>query len=265
MMKNLRLAPLLAFGLTALCTPAVLAAGEGTAVGVRPDAVARAGSQDRLLAVGTDVSVGELIVTGSSGQVQIIFDDSTRLVVGPGSSLLIEDYLLASNNTAQKLAINALGGTFRFLTGNSAKPAYSITTPTAAIAVRGTKFDFIVEPGDTRVMLYEGALQICNRAGDCGQVAERCEIGAASQADAVVYQRFDPSRPPLSEQFRYARVQAQLLAEFRVSGVTNCVGEPAEVGTPESLVTIGGDEQQPTTTTPDNVRPPPTTGQPTTP
>ncbi len=79
-------------------------------------------SQERILQVGTDVSVGETIVTGPAGQVQIVFDDNTRLVVGPGSALLVETYLLASSNTAEKLTVNALGGTFRFITGNSPKP-----------------------------------------------------------------------------------------------------------------------------------------------
>ncbi|WP_240233434.1 FecR family protein [Devosia lacusdianchii] len=269
MMKNHLFAPLLALGLTCF-VPAAFAAGEGTAVGVKPDALARINSQDRMLVAGTDVSVGELIVTGPAGQVQVVFQDNTRLVVGPGSSLLIETYLMASNNTAQKLAINALGGSFRFITGNSPKPAYSITTPTAAIAVRGTEFDLIVSRSGTYVMLYEGALQICNSAGDCQQVVDRCDIGVASPRDAILYQRSNPDRAALSEEFRYARVQAQLLPPFRVSGVSNCVGAPVDPGPAQSLnsMTGGGPNQTFTTTgngTPTTGNQPPTTGGPTVP
>ncbi|HEY5081755.1 MAG TPA: FecR domain-containing protein [Bauldia sp.] len=36
-------------------------------------------------------------------------------------------------------------GAFRFLTGGSPKDAYSINTPMATIAVRGTEFDLDVE------------------------------------------------------------------------------------------------------------------------
>lgn len=253
-MKNHLFAPLLVLGLTCF-EPTAFAAGEGTAVGVKPDAVARVSSQDRILAVGTDVSVGELIVTGPAGQVQVVFDDNTRLVVGPGSSLLIETYLLATSNTAQKLAINALGGSFRFITGNSPKPAYSITTPTAAIAVRGTEFDLIVEGANTYVMLYEGALQICSAGGDCEQVVDRCDVGVASTQEAILYVRADPNRAPLSEQFRYARIQAQLLPPFRVRGVSNCVGSPVVPGTAQSLTpTTGGGPTQ-TRPTPGNQTP----------
>lgn len=206
-------------------SPGAFGAGEGTAVGVNPDAVARINSQDRILEAGTDVSVGEVIVTGPSGQVQIVFADDTRLVVGPSSSLKIETYLLASSNVAQKLTINALGGSFRFITGNSPKPAYAINTPTAAIAVRGTKLDLIVGTIGTGVLLYEGALQLCSRSADCVELTDRCDIGTAVRGGADLIVRANPEHPPLALQFRYARFQTPLLNPFRVSGAGNCVSE----------------------------------------
>ena len=48
---------------------------------------------------------------------------------------------------AAQVSINAVKGAFRFITGNSPKDAYSITTPTAMIGVRGTEFDIDVETG----------------------------------------------------------------------------------------------------------------------
>ena len=220
--------------------PAVFAQGEGTAVGVNPDAVARVRSQERILQVGTDVSVGETIVTGPAGQVQVVFDDDTRLVVGPGSSLKVETYLLASSNTAQRLTINALGGSFRFITGNSPKPAYSIHTPTAAIAVRGTEFDLVVERRSTRVMLYKGAVQICNSGGACEILTERCEIGFAAPQQVALLGASEPQRAALSLDFRYARFQSSLLNGFRVGGAGNCIGTPQSSNSLESLSTMDG-------------------------
>ena len=232
MIRQLLLKHLLVLLLSA-AAPVAFAANEGTAVGVDPDATAQINSTDRILEVGADVSVGEKIVTGPSGLVQIVFDDDTRLVVGPRSSLLIENYLMANSNTAQQLTINALGGSFRFITGNSPKPAYSILTPTAAIAVRGTQFDILVEPGKTKVMLYEGALQICNPGADCQEVTRRCEVAVASNDDAALFFRNDPQRTPLSLEFRYARFQAPLLPPFRVGGAALCA-EDQVVETPVS-------------------------------
>lgn len=244
-MKQLLFKHLLVVLLSA-AMPVAFAANEGTAVGVNPDAVAQINSTDRILEVGADVSVGEMIVTGPKGQVQVVFDDNTRLVVGPRSALLIETYLMASSNTAQNLTINALAGSFRFITGNSPKPAYSIKTPTASIAVRGTEFDIIAEPGNTKVMLYEGALQICNPSGACQEVMRRCEV-AMSRPDAVnLFVRNDPQRLPLSLEFRYARFQSPLLAPFHVSGAATCADEPAPDGPAQSGVPGSSSTPQPT-------------------
>lgn len=221
-MNQIMYAPLLGLLLSMLAGNS-FAQGEGTAVGVNPDAVARIDATDRLLQVGADISVGELVVTGNSGLVQIIFDDDTRLVVGPRSSLLIETYLMASTNTAEKLTINALGGSFRFITGNSPKPAYTINTPTASIAVRGTEFDLVVERSNTKVMLYDGALRVCNDANDCAELADRCEIGTASAQQAMLFRRNDSTREPLSTEFRYARFQGGLMPQFRVRNPGSCV------------------------------------------
>ena len=242
-------ASLIAYGLGlawAILAHGALAAGDGTAVAVDPDAQAQAGSATRILAMGSDISVGELVVTGPRGQVQIVFNDQTRLVVGPGSSLKIEAYLMANGNTAQKLAINALGGSFRFITGNSPKPAYSIRTPNAAIAVRGTKFDIIVGANETAVMLYEGALQICATGGDCKDVTNRCEVGTASSQRALVFPWASADHQSLSVQFRYARFQKPLLPDFRVTGTARCAEEKSG-DDPTSLSTTSGDGVVPKT------------------
>ena len=255
-MKQRLLKHLLVLLLSAVA-PVAHAANEGTAVGVDPDARAQINSTDRILEVGADISVGELIVTGPQGLVQIVFDDNTRLVVGPRSSLLVETYLMASSNTAQQLTINALGGSFRFITGNSPKPAYSILTPTAAIAVRGTEFDLVVEPGRTKVMLYEGALQICNPGADCQQVTRSCEVAVASNDAADLFVRNDPQRTPLSLEFRYARFQGPLLRPFRVGGAALCAEEPqVQAPTSNQGSENGGGPVVPTPPPPPPPRPP---------
>jgi hypothetical protein len=194
------------------------------------------------------VSVGELIVTGAAGQVQIIFDDDTRLVVGPRSKLLIETYLMANANTAEQLTINALSGSFRFITGNSPKPAYSIKTPTASIAVRGTEFDIISQPSSTKVMLYEGALQLCSTGGTCEELTRLCEVGVTTRNDASLFLRNSPGRAPLSLEFRYAQFQSGLMAPFRVNSPARCVEAP----TPEA--NSGSSNTPPTTPPPPVIR-----------
>jgi hypothetical protein len=233
MMKNLVLASI-AVTLGLLVIPA-LADNEGTAVGVNPDAISRINTSDRVLVVGDGISVGETLVTGPRGQVQIIFSDDTHMVVGPNSALLIQTYLMRNDGTAQKLAVNALAGSFRFITGRSPKPAYQINTPTAAIAVRGTEFDILVTPQDTRVMLYEGALQLCSPGGGCEQITKRCEVGQSSAEQADLFDRNNPKRQPLADAFYYAHFQSPLMGEFRVSGASQCLNNTTGSGPLNSI------------------------------
>lgn len=228
-----------AFASSLLLAPAY-AAGEGTAVGVNPDAVSRLGGAERVLVVGDDVSIGEQIVTGPSGNVQLLFDDETRLVVGPQSTLEIETYLLTGSG-ADKFAINALAGTFRFMTGKSDKSVYSINTPTASIAVRGTKFDLSVVDGQSVTMLYEGALTMCQGA-NCVDVEDRCAIGAIGGAAPGTFGWSDGQRGDFLRNFQLSNVQAAFGADFRVPGGQACLG-PSPDGPPLSLIHTSPDPE----------------------
>jgi hypothetical protein len=51
--------------------------------------------------------------------------------------MIIDAFVFNNDNTARQVSINAVRGAFRFIIGKSSKDAYSITTPTATLAVRG--------------------------------------------------------------------------------------------------------------------------------
>jgi hypothetical protein len=91
----------------------------------------------RTLQTEAPVYAGDHIITGPTGQAQVKFRDDTKLVVGPNSMMIIDAFVFADTNTARNISINAVRGAFRFITGKSPKDAYSITTPTATIGVRG--------------------------------------------------------------------------------------------------------------------------------
>lgn len=210
------------------------AVGEGSAVGVNPDAVAQLGGAERTLVVGADVSIGEKIVTGPTGHVQLLFQDQTRLVVGPRSMLEIEAYLL-NGSTADRFAVNALAGTFRFISGNSPKSVYSIDTPTASIAVRGTEFDLTVSNGLNVVMLYEGALTLC-RGNTCVDLGKRCDLGVIGPRIADIFGWPERRRDEYVGYFPLPHIQAAFLREFRINGAQACTD--VQEGAPDaSLVT----------------------------
>jgi FecR protein len=141
---------------------------------------------NRSLSVGSEVFEHDKItVSGSTSNAQILFADGTKLVVGPDSSLKIEKYLLRGGGSAGKFSIDALRGTFRFITGKSAKSAYDIKTANATIGIRGTGFDFWVKE-NTGVAVHEGKVKLCNRQNHsiCVNINAGCELGIAEATDS---------------------------------------------------------------------------------
>jgi hypothetical protein len=215
---------------------ALAATPAGKAVGVNPAASNVSANITRTLVVGADVAMGDKIVTGPSGQVQLIFDDETHLVVGPNSGLLIESYLLRSDKSVGKFTVDALGGTYRFITGQSDHSVYTIKTPTGTIGVRGTAFDFTVAgvgaragsplPGTT-VALFSGAVQLCdlptakNPQPKCVVLDRKCDAGIID-SDAYRLGHFETIDKGLRSRFRYIQSQKPLLQPFQVNTAAEC-------------------------------------------
>ncbi len=154
------------------------------------DAIAKVVALSGSPKVGTrSLSVGSAIfeqdkISVSSGNVQILFVDNTKLVLGPGSSLVIEKFLMRGSGTAEKISINALRGTFRFITGKSAKSAYDIKTTNATIGIRGTGLDFWVQ-SDTGVAVHAGKVKLCNSSKSCVDLDSGCDLGLAKTSNAT--------------------------------------------------------------------------------
>jgi hypothetical protein len=215
------LAAAAAFLLTAF--PAFATTGETVAV-VQRAVIASDGNQVTLN-VGQAVALGDTIATGEGGDAQIIFPDQTRIVVGPNSQLSITRLLFRDNGTARRLSVNAVRGTFRFLSGESPSNAYSIRTPNATMGVRGTEFDFAVAGrDDTDLVVYNGQVQFCAR-GRCARVPGGCQAvridrrGNFSQPETALERQ-----ETLNARFPYVENQERLTPQFRTSTV-NCRGD----------------------------------------
>ncbi|MFY8030270.1 MAG: FecR family protein [Devosia sp.] len=193
-----------------------------TAVGVKPQAQTLLGVENKVLVPNEALFEGQTISTGPYGQVQVLFADNTKMVVGPGSTLLIQKILMRNDGTASSFAVKALGGTYRFLTGNSKKQAYQINTPTGTIGVRGTEFDFVVDPvtGETRVILFSGQAIVCAESDACVTLSEVCGMASSTTREANLQ---DNDRMGLrKEGFPYVNGQQRLLRSFQVDDASEC-------------------------------------------
>lgn len=106
------------------------------------------------------VNEGDVIRTGNDGLVHIEMDDGTRLVVGPNSEVLIR-IATKRGRVFSNLSIDIIDGTMRFISGDSPKKAYKITTPTGTVEVRGTELDIITTRRTTKSVVYSGMARIC--------------------------------------------------------------------------------------------------------
>ena len=208
-----------------LLSPAAASEPAGNAVAVIQDANGELDGSRATIFTGDGVYMGQRIVTGPVGQVQVIFADNTHLVIGPRSSLVIATYLMRNDGTANKIVVNALSGSFRFLTGKSAKKAYEIDTPTGTLGVRGTAFDFYIDPAgrETHVMLYHGGVDMCGTNGSCVPLDNACSVGLIPKRQvAAVLRDNDKRKPPILGSFKYLNSQRPLREDFRLPEASSC-------------------------------------------
>lgn len=175
------------------------------------------------LGEGQGVASGDIIVTGRTGQVQLLFDDETRVAIGPNSQFNVTDVRLNAHGTAKTFAVAAVAGTFRFITGKSRKSAYAIDTPTATMGIRGTAFDFVVRRRQgTDLILFSGQVRMCGRAGGCYRVGGICDAVQMDTSGTLgLIAGKDAKQNLIAHGFSFISDEERLLPEFRTA-VRSC-------------------------------------------
>jgi hypothetical protein len=98
--------------------------------------------------IGLEIYEGDTIHTGADGSIGLIFSDDTLLSLGPGSVLIIDEFLFAPKQGKYSIVIRMLKGTAAYLSGlisRFAPESAHFKTPNASIGIRGTKFIVKVE------------------------------------------------------------------------------------------------------------------------
>ena len=152
---------------------------------------------------GDEVFKDEGVRTDADSSARLILRDNTNLLLGPSSSIKLDRFVYSGPSQPGAIAVNLVKGALRFATGDADKKAYVISTPTAALGVRGTVLKIVAaSPTDTFVMLDEGGSLVCMRADpkkkrclnltEPGQVVEvtptgiKWNAGAAGAVSAVI-------------------------------------------------------------------------------
>jgi ferric-dicitrate binding protein FerR (iron transport regulator) len=148
-------------------TAPAAAEGIGVASVVVRDVSGSAGGAPRRLDVGNEVFQDETITTARESNAQLLFLDQTSLTIGPSSDVVLDRFVFDGSRRASDFAVQATRGALRFVSGSSKSENYKIRTPVATIGVRGTIVDVFVRPGETIVILEEGASDVCVEGGRC--------------------------------------------------------------------------------------------------
>ncbi len=97
---------------------------------------------------GMEIWENDTLQTGRNASIGIVFKDDTFLSLGPGSILIIDEFVFAPKQGRFSIVIRMLKGTAAYLSGLISKlspDSAHFKTPTASIGIRGTKFVARVE------------------------------------------------------------------------------------------------------------------------
>jgi hypothetical protein len=118
----------------------------------------------------------EAVRTDVDSTAKIVLIDTTSLSIGPSSSIKIDRFVYSGAGEHGAIALNLAKGVFRFVTGDADKAAYTITTPTATLGVRGTILKIVSTSAETTVIVEEGSAIVCTRRAAIKRCAElNCE------------------------------------------------------------------------------------------
>ena len=98
--------------------------------------------------LGGTVFQGDIILAGKDGAVGLLFDDDSRVAVGPNSSLVLDNFVFDQKTREGNFDVSLKKGTLSAISGKlTAKNpgAMKVRTPAAILAVRGTEFSAKVD------------------------------------------------------------------------------------------------------------------------
>ena len=137
---------LVLIGALATSPLAIAQDSSGMVVASRGEVIAMSNGGSRELKQGDFVYVHDEIMTSNRSFAVLQFTDGAKVTVRPDSTMIIEQYLYAGNDS-DEATLNLVEGGLRVITGAMAKSNpenYKVRTPVALMGVRGTEFSIML-------------------------------------------------------------------------------------------------------------------------
>lgn len=145
-----------------------------------------AAGDERPLARGSNVYVGETITTGGRGEAQIRLTDGAMINLNEDSFFTVDEYEFdGAGGADDTVVMTMVQGTMRTVTGiigDATGDTYEMNTPFASIGVRGTEYGLVVDTsGRMRIVVFDGSIAVGATAGGGGFTV----LGVEGDADAA--------------------------------------------------------------------------------
>ena len=120
-----------------------------------------------------DVFALDTVKTGATGSTALEFLDETKVQVGAGAQLRLDNFVYDASTTRGGGQISFAVGAFRYVGGKmTTEENIRLETPTATMVIRGTELVIYVwQDGTTEVNVVSGAVEVHGCAGDKSSLA----------------------------------------------------------------------------------------------
>lgn len=129
------------------------------------------------------VQTGDVVRTKTLSKAQITFIDNSTMAIAPESRVGIEAYLFDAAKEKRHAVVQLFQGLAHVVIKQiykSAEPDFIVKTHTAIMGVRGTEFGIRLQPNDSTILNFKGALQVGNIFPEIGQLPRRASKVAYS-------------------------------------------------------------------------------------
>jgi FecR protein len=119
---------------------------------------------------GSPIFLGEHIITGPGGRLQVLLLDETVFTLGPDSDMVLDEFVYDPKTSAGKISAALVKGTFRFVSGKIKQyekpPDRHLRIAVGCLGIRGTDFETIVRAdGSGEIRVFSGQLEITPHGG----------------------------------------------------------------------------------------------------
>jgi hypothetical protein len=122
------------------------------------------GRTTRPLATEGRLFVGDRVVTGADGRLEIACTDGSTIIVGAQTTVTLSEYTTNADGTGKTALLDMVEGLVRVsLSRLGVWQRFEVTTPTAIAAARSTEWIVEAVPGRSAVFVVNGRVEVIDR------------------------------------------------------------------------------------------------------